>query len=519
MLLAQLAVVSEAVTAARGRLAKRDLIAQALREASSAERRAVVAWLSGELREGKLRVGYAEIGRLSVLPAPSSKLTLSDVEAVFQAIATIDGRGALAERRERLIALFARATAEEQGFLRRILLGELRQGGLEGVMIEAVAKAAGTSADAIRRAVMLTGDLPEVAALAMSGDAAALSRVQPAMFTPLRPMLASPSDSLDAALAELGEAGSTRLEWKLDGARVQVHKRGDDVRVFTRALQELTASVPEIVEAVRALPARQLILDGETIALSAEGHPRPFQETLARFARRVDIGAARAETPLSVFFFDVLLCDEELLLDRALSERRVVLERVVPALHRVPSLETNAADVARAFFDGAIAQGHEGVMVKSLSAPYHAGSRGRSWQKVKRVHALDLVVLAAEWGSGRRRGWLSNLHFGARDPAGGFIMLGKTFKGMTDEVLAWQTEALLQRETRREGHIVFVRPELVAEFAFDDVQASPRYPGGMALRFARLLRYRPDKTADVADNIEAVRHIFVRSAVRQSRER
>ena len=516
MLFAELAAASDAVAATRSRIAKRDRIALLLRAALPDERRAVVAWMSGELRQGKLGIGYAEIGRVDVLPAEASTLTVEDVERTFQELAVVAGRGAIAQRRERLIALFARATLAEQAFLRRVLLGELRQGGLEGVMVDAIATATALPQPLIRRAAMLTGDLPEVAALGLREGAVALERLRPAVFTPLRPMLASPADSLDAAMKELATARPALLEWKLDGARVQVHRRGDEVRVYTRALLDVTGSVPEVVEIARGLPAERVVLDGEMIALDPEGRPRPFQETQSRFARRVDVATARAETPLWVFFFDLLLLDDTLLLDRPLEERRAALARLVPIGHRVPSLETDRPEVGHAFFADALSRGHEGVMMKDPTSTYQAGSRGRSWQKVKRVHTLDLVVLAAEWGTGRRRGWLSNLHLGARD-GDRLVMLGKTFKGMSDEVLSWQTEALLAREVRREGRVVHVRPELVAEFAFDEVQASPRYAGGLTLRFARLLRYRPDKRPEEADTLERVREIFVRGAVQHAR--
>ena len=515
MRLLELVAASQAVAGTRARLKKRELLAQLLLTAAPDERRPVVAWLSGELVGGKLGVGWAELSRLDVLPADVDTLTIADVEAALSDIAATAGRGSTVRRRELLIALFMRSTQAEQGFLRRLMVGELRQGGLDGVMMEAVAHAANIEPDRFRRAVMLAGDLPTVATLALSEGVAALDRVHATVFTPIQAMLASPSVGLGEAIVELGGEArvSVMLDWKLDGARVQVHRDGDEVRVYTRALQEVTSSVPEIVEVARSLPARSFILDGETIALGAGGRPRPFQETQSRFARRLEVEAARAAVPLSVFFFDLLMVDNELWLDHPLAERRARLTALLPVTHQVPSLECNAVEPAQAFLDDAVARGHEGVMVKSLAAPYLAGARGRAWQKVKRVHTLDLVVLAAEWGGGRRRGWLSNLHLGARDPKGGFVMLGKTFKGMTDETLRRQTEELLAREVSREGHVVHVRPELVVEIAFDGVQASSQYPGGLALRFARVVRYRGDKTAEAADTIDDVRAIFVRDRV------
>ena len=506
---AEVAATSAAVAQVRGRLQKRDRLAALLRALAPDERRPAVAWLTGTMRQGKIGVGYAELGRLTVPPAELAALTIADVDAALDAIAACAGRGATARRRELVTGLFARATADEQAFLARVLGGELRQGGLDGVMTDAVAAAAGVEAGRVRRAAMLAGDLPSMAALALA-EPSALDRVAPRIGTPIEPMLASPSGGLEEAIRALAVDGAALVEWKLDGARVQVHKDGDDVRVFTRALKDVTASVPEAVELARALPADRLILDGEAIALHPDGRPRPFQETQARFAKKSEVAAARAATPLSVFFFDAILIGEALL-DRPLVERRAALARLLPAAHQLPSLQTTELAPARAFLDDALARGHEGVMVKALASPYQAGARGAAWQKVKPVHTLDLVVLAAEWGSGRRHGTLSNLHLGARDPDGGFVMLGKTFKGLTDELLAWQTAALLERQIAREGHVVRVRPELVVEIAFDGVQQSPTYAGGLALRFARVVRYRPDKPAHQADTIDQVRAIFTRA--------
>jgi DNA ligase-1 len=503
---ADLAATSAALAETRARNAKRDRLAVLLRTVEVGERRAAVAWLSGTTLQGKLGVGWRELSRLEMPPAATASLSIGEVDAIFDALAKIAGAGAAARRREQLQALYARATQEEQTFLAAIFSGELRQGGLDGVMIEAVAAAAAVDASVLRRAIMLSGDLPGTAALAMS-DAAALSAIGPVIFTAIEPMLASPGEGLAEALAALALEKAPLIEWKLDGARVQAHKQGEEVRVFTRALQDVTGSVPEVVEVVRALPEDRLILDGETIALRADGRPRPFQESQSRFARKLDVATARAQTPLSVFFFDALLIGTPIL-DRPLETRRRLLHAILPAAHRLPSLETADALAARAFYEDAIARGHEGVMVKSMTSPYQAGARGAAWQKVKRVHTLDLVVLAAEWGSGRRKGSLSNLHLGARDPRGGFVMLGKTFKGMTDEILAWQTTELLARKERTDGHVVHVRPELVAEFAFDGVQASPTYEGGYALRFARLVRYRDDKKPEDADTIETIKRIF-----------
>jgi DNA ligase-1 len=403
--------------------------------------------------------------------------------------------------------LFILATPEEQDFLVRLLAGELRQGALEGVMVEALARAAKLPIDTVRRAVMLGGSLPRVARAALTEGSQGLQAFSLRVLQPLQPMLADTAQDIEEALGRLRAAA---FEWKLDGARVQVHKADSIVRVFSRSLNDVTSAVPELVQTVADLPARELVLDGETIALHADGRPHPFQITMRRFGRRLDVDAMRRSLPLSVFFFDCLHRDGQSLIDRPAQERFSLLAEAVPPQLAVPRLITSDLQAAQRFYDQALAQGHEGVMAKALDAPYEAGRRGASWLKIKRVQTLDLLVLAAEWGSGRRRGWLSNLHLGARDPGGGFVMLGKTFKGMTDELLAWQTRELLARETRREAHIVYVRPELVVEIAFNDLQASPQYPGGLALRFARLKGYRPDKKPEEADTIETVRSLYAR---------
>ncbi len=408
------------------------------------------------------------------------------------------GPGSQAARRDALAALFARATEPEQRFLVALLTGELRQGAQEGVMVEAVARAAEVPRDAVRRACMLSGDLGTTAAAALSGGVEALRAVGLEVGRPVQPMLAAPGDDVDGALAKTGPAA---IEYKLDGARLQVHRRGDEVRAFTRSLDDITARVPEVVEAVLALPAREVVLDGEAIALKPDGRPHPFQVTASRFGTR----RADATAPLTPLFFDVLHVDGEDLIDRTGAERAAALDALVPAASRVPRALIADPAEAHAFLDAALAAGHEGVLVKSLEAPYAAGRRGAGWLKVKPRHTLDLVVLAAEWGHGRRRGWLSNLHLGARDPSGaGFVMLGKTFKGLTDAMLTWQTERLLALEVARDDWTVHVRPELVVEIAFDGVQTSSRYPGGVTLRFARVLRHRPDKSAAEADTLDAV---------------
>jgi DNA ligase-1 len=496
VLLAELVQASDAVGATRSRLEKVDRIATVLARLAPDEVPAGVAFLSGELRQRQIGVGWASLRDLPP-PAAVPGLTVAEVDAAFERIGALAGPGSQGTRRAALADLFGRATKPEGEFLRRLLGGELRQGALEGVMVQALARATGAGADAVQRAVMLRGDLAAVAAAALSEGPAALDRFRLEVGRPLRPMLARPAKDVADALGRLGQAG---VEWKLDGARVQIHRREGDVQVYTRSLDDVTARVPEIVAAALALPVRTTVLDGEAIALRSGGRPEPFQVTSARFARHRE-----GDVPLSLFVFDVLHADGEDVLHRSGAERAGLLAALVPEAQRTPRVVASDAAAAQAFLDDAIARGHEGVMLKALDQPYVAGSRGSGWLKVKPVHTLDLVVLAAEWGHGRRGGWLSNLHLGARDPAGGgFVMLGKTFKGLTDEMLRWQTERLLELETGRDRITVHVRPELVVEIAFDGVQTSPRYPGGIALRFARVLRHRPDKPAAEADTLDSV---------------
>jgi DNA ligase-1 len=417
----------------------------------------------------------------------------------------VKGSNSAAQRRRLLGDLMARATSAEQQFLFALGVGEVRQGALEGVMTEAVAKAANLPADRVRRAAMFAGDLGAVAEVVLAEGEAGLAHWSLQLFRPVQPMLADSAPNVGEALKEFGDGVAAALEWKLDGARIQVHKLGDRVAVYTRSLNDVTRAVPEVTEAVRAFPAEDLILDGEVIALDAAERPLPFQVTMRRFGRRLDVDALRGQLPVAPFFFDILRLDGEDLLDQQLHQRLTRLDAIVPASMRVPRTVTADVEEAKRFEATALERGHEGLMAKSLSAPYAAGRRGSAWLKVKTARTLDLVVLAVEWGSGRRKGWLSNIHLGARDPVnGGFVMLGKTFKGMTDETLEWQTKELLARETRRDGHVVHVRPELVVEVAFNEVQRSPHYPGGVALRFARIKGYRHDKRAEEADTIEAV---------------
>jgi ATP-dependent DNA ligase I len=505
MKLEELVQVSVAVASTAGRLEKISKLAALLARLTPDEVPIAVGFLTGWPRQGKLRVGWATVSSAHERAAASTAtLTLADVDRVFDQLTTVRGRNSGAERARVLDDLFARATADEQQFLGNLMIGEVRQGALEGVLLEAIAKAADLPSDRVRRAAMMAGDLGTVARAALGDNReTALAEYQLQLFRPVQPMLA---DSAPTVADALSVGTPAVVEWKLDGARIQVHRQGDRVAVYTRSLNDVTPAVPEVVEAVLALPAHELILDGEVIALAPGGRPLSFQDTMRRFGRRLDVLKLRDELPLSAFFFDVLRHDGETLVDEPLSARLERLERITPSSLRVPRIVTENADDAARFQAEAIASGHEGVMVKLLSAPYAAGRRGSAWLKVKEARTLDLVVLAVEWGSGRRQGRLSNIHLGARDPSNNtFVMLGKTFKGMTDEMLEWQTREFLAREVSREGHIVYVRPEVVVEIAFNEVQRSTQYPGGVALRFARVKGYRPDKKPSEADTIDAVR--------------
>jgi ATP-dependent DNA ligase I len=498
VLLVRIAEVSQAVGATSARLAKIDLLATALREAGPLEVPIAVAYLSGELPQRQIGVGWAAL-RDGFPPAAVPTLGLAEVDAAFSAIGAVAGKGSAAARKALVGELFGRATSAEQRFLVGLLSGELRQGALEGVMTDAVARAASVPVADVRRAMMLRGSLGAVAAAALAGGSEALYAFGLEVGRPVRPMLAASATSIEEALAKIGSGVQAAVEWKLDGIRIQAHLSGGSVRLFTRTLDEITGRVPEVVATLGKLPVRAAVLDGELIALREDGRPLPFQDTSSR--------AASAEgPPLSVFLFDALHLEGADLIDLPDWKRHAELAWAVPSELLMPRLVTDSAAQASEFFGDAVARGHEGVVVKSLDTPYAAGRRGSGWIKVKPRHTLDLVVLAVEWGHGRRRGWLSNLHLGARDPAtGGFVMLGKTFKGLTDELLTWQTSRLLELESRRDTYTVYVRPELVVEIAFDGVQRSPRYPGGLALRFARVLRYREDKSAAEADTIDMVR--------------
>jgi DNA ligase 1 len=503
-LLADLVSTSGQVAGTASRLAKTEALAGLLRRLDPEELGIAIPFLSGEARQGRLAVPFT-ILRAARAPG-SGALTLRDVDRAFEDLKSIRGKGAAERKAALLDALFAHAGPEEQDFLIRLVVGELRQGALEGVMLEAIASAAGLPPEEVRRAATLAGALAPVAQAALCDGRNGLARFSVQLMRPVLPMLAQPAADAGSAFASLNRA---LVEWKLDGARVQVHKDGEQIRVFTRSLKEVTGAVPEVVAAARAAPARSLILDGEAIALRPDGVPYPFQDTMRRFGRKSHDDSAAAQLPLSVFFFDCLFVDGVSLMDESLESRRAALERALQPQHVVPAAVAPGAGDAESFYEDALGRGHEGIMVKGLDSKYEAGRRGGSWLKVKRAHTLDLVVLAAEWGSGRRKGWLSNLHLGARDPATGeFVMLGKTFKGLTDATLEWQTREFLARQTSRDDWTVHVRPELVVEIAFNEIQESRQYPGGMALRFARVKGYRPDKRAEEADTIDTVRRLF-----------
>ena len=502
LLLSEVVAVSHEVAATSSRLAKRDLVADALRAAGPGQARAVAAYLSGVTPQGRVGVGWRTLASLPE-PAAEASLTVTDVDAALSALAGEGGRSAKASI---VAGLFGRATSAEQDWLRALLLGEVRQGALDGVLIPAVAAAAEVPEAVVRRAAMLAGRTYDVVAPAMAGGEAALSEITLETGRVVRPMLAGSAPDVASAMA--AHDGPVAVEAKLDGIRVQVHKSGDDVRVFTRGLDDITARLPEVVELARAMPVQSAVLDGEAIALRPDGRPRPFQETGARTASSRSVEALRAATPLTTYLFDLMARDDEVLLDRPFAERAEALREVVPPDSLVPGVLTADPAAAQAFFDELVAGGHEGVVVKDLASPYAAGARGRGWTKVKPRHTFDLVVLAVEWGSGRRRGKLSNIHLGARGEDGELVMLGKTFKGMTDEMLAWQTQRFLELETHRDDWTVHLRPEQVVEVAVDGVQTSRRYPAGIALRFARVLRYRDDKNAADADTVDSVRALL-----------
>jgi DNA ligase-1 len=486
------------------------LIADFLRQAQGRESEIAALWLTGALAQGRIGIGYRSLqAAMPEGPALGEPLTLLGLDEALDELAKEKGEGSAERRARSLRALLERTDDGGRRFLFELLTGEVRQGALEGLVLEAIAQACGLPADDVRRAAMFAGGVGEVARAALAEGAAGLARFSLRLLSPVAPMLANPAGDAEEALERLGEAA---FEYKVDGARLQVHRAGDDVRVFTRHLQDVTARVPEVVEWARTLPVREAVVEGEALALRPDGRPRPFQETMRRLGRRLEIEAARRDVPLSSFFFDCLFLEGEgSLVGRPYADRVLRLQRIVAPESLLPRVVTSDPEEAERFFARALEAGHEGLMAKSLRAPYAAGQRGFHWLKLKPHHTLDLVVLAVERGSGRRQRWLSNLHLGARDAESGqFVMLGKTFKGLTDELLEWQTQALGALQVETDGWVVRVRPELVVEIAFSDVQESPRYPAGLALRFARVRRYRPDKPAAEADTLQAVRAIFER---------
>jgi DNA ligase 1 len=497
-LLADVVSASREVADTSARSRKVAVLADLLRRLDPDEVAVAAGLLSGVPRQGRVGVGYSTIYGVESTPADEPMLTVADLDTVISQIQAATGSGSGARRRQLLAELLERATEPEAGFVRRLFTGELRQGALAGVMVDAVAKAAGVPAQLARRALMLSGDLTRTAEVAMSSGEEGLREVGFELFRPIFPMLASTAETVADAVQSFDRAS---VEWKLDGIRIQIHRRGDEVRIYTRNLNEITHALPGIVEAVRRLGVEQAVLDGEAIWMADDG-PAAFQETVAQ------IDADAPPEGISTFLFDLLHLDGQDLLDTPLEERAAKLDAIAAHL-RVPAILTTEPGDGELALEESLAAGHEGVVVKDAASLYAAGRRGKAWRKVKPVRTYDLVVLGAEWGHGRRQGWLSNLHLGARDPrTGEFVMVGKTFKGMTDELLEWQTKELQQRETERRGITVFVRPELVVEIALDGVQSSTRYPGGLALRFARVKRYRPDKRADEADTIDDLRSLL-----------
>ncbi|MFF8262314.1 ATP-dependent DNA ligase [Streptomyces virginiae] len=504
MLLAEVARVSREVAATSARSRKTALLAELFAAAPPDEAGLVISYLSGRLPQGRPGIGWRTLGQ-EIAPAPEPTLTVRDVDAAVSGLVAEAGAGSATRRSGIVAGLLGAATGAEQAFLRSLLSGEVRQGALDAVALDGVAAAAGVPAAELRRAVMLDGSLPRVAEAVLADGPEALRAVTLRVGRPVQPMLAGTAASVTEALAALGPCA---VEEKLDGIRVQVHREGDDVRVYTRSLDEITGRLPEVADLARALPGERFILDGEVIGQTADGRPVPFQEIASRVGSRVDVDAARRTLPVVPYFFDVLAVGDDVLLDLPVRERYAALAALVPESARVGRLEVRdpAAQEAEAvqFWADTLRRGHEGVVVKGLESAYAAGRRGKHWLKVKPVHTLDLVVLAAEWGHGRRTGLLSNLHLGARAADGTYAMLGKTFKGLTDEMLRWQTEALRALATSDDGFTVRVRPELVVEIAYDGLQRSTRYPAGVALRFARVVRHRPDKAAEQADTVETV---------------
>lgn len=503
MLLNEVVGTSNRIAGTSKRLEKTELLATLLRRLTPDKVEIVVPFLSGSVRQGRIGAGYARMREALTTPAEASRLEITDVDRALDNFAGAKGAGSDARRQEILRDLFARATDTEQRFLIGLLGGEIRQGALEGIMLDAIARAAAIPAERVRRAAMLSGSVSATARAALERGDAGLAAFDIQLFRPVQPMLAQSAQDPADAITELGPAA---LEWKLDGARIQAHKSGDQVAIYSRAMNDVSAAIPEVVAAVRPLPAQDLILDGEVLSLDPQGRPHPFQVSMRRFGRKQDIGALLDELPMTPFWFDILYLNGKPVIDERQADRFAELGRLTPPQNLIPNRVAESVADAEAFFLTALQTGHEGIMAKARDAAYAAGARGQSWLKVKKPRTLDLVILAAEWGNGRRQGWLSNLHLGALDTEqGGYAMLGKTFKGLTDEMLRWQTEQFLRIEIARDRHTVFVEPKIVAEIAFNEIQVSPRYPSGLALRFARVKRYRTDKQSSEADTFLTVK--------------
>jgi DNA ligase 1 len=497
-LLADVVIASRDVADTSSRSRKVAILAELLRTVDPDEVPLAVGFLAGVPRQGRVGVGYSTIYRIDRAPAREASLTIDELDRAIAEVQKMTGSGSAAKRKEILGELLGRATEQEADFVKRLFTGELRQGALAGLMVDAIAKAAGVSGEIARRALMLSGDLTRTAAIAMGEGEEGLRAVGFEIFRPIFPMLASTAESVSDGMATFERSS---VEWKLDGIRIQIHCRDEEVRIYTRNLNDITHALPGIVDAVGRLPVRQAVFDGEALWMDEEG-PAAFQDTVSR------IDSEAPPEGILTFLFDLLHVDGDDLLDTPLEQRAARLEAIAPHL-KIPGLFTSDPNAGQRLLDEALRAGHEGIVVKDAASLYAAGRRGKAWRKVKPVRTYDLVVLGAEWGHGRRRGWLSNLHLGARDPGTGeFVMVGKCFKGLTDELLQWQTKALLERETDRQGIAVFARPELVVEIALDGVQSSTRYPGRVALRFARVRRYRPDKSAAEADTIEDLRALL-----------
>ncbi|RJR32776.1 MAG: ATP-dependent DNA ligase [Desulfobacteraceae bacterium] len=505
---------SERLRATAGKKAKVSILADLLRRSRGKETYLLAHYLVGSIPSGKIGIGWRTIqNAMEGLSSSGGSVEIHEVQKYLEDLSRVKGSGSAQRKTGTLRELFGRLRQDERSFLTGLLLGELRQGALEGLVLEALAIASSLPPDLIRQSFMFSGDIGLVAEAALHRGKEGLGQFGPRLFRPVYPMLASPAQDPEEALGRLGEAA---WEYKIDGARIQVHKGNGNIRVFTRQLKDVTESLPEITDLARTLTADEAIFEGEAFALQADGKPLPFQTTMRRFGRIRDVEKTREEIPLSSYFFDLLYLDGEPLFTRGYRERFRLLSSIMPPGHVIPSIVTADPEEASGFLRKSLDAGHEGLMAKGLDSTYAAGQRGFHWLKVKRAQTLDLVILAAEWGHGRRQGWLSNIHLGARDPESGrFVMLGKTFKGLTDQMLRWMTEKLRTLETDRDSYTVYVKPELVVEIAYSDIQESPRYPGGLALRFARVKRFREDKKAGEADTIQTVWSAFQASSGKQ----